>query len=91
MFPGEYKELMNKSYFILAHDLARKNAAQACMCAPEGWVVEIKAKTRSIEQNSLLWALLTDVSKQVEWYGRKLSPENWKNIFSLYAPQKHIE
>jgi len=25
---------------------------------------------------------MTDVSKQVIWHGRKLSPESWKHIFS---------
>jgi hypothetical protein len=41
-----------------------------------------EASKRSIEQNSLLWGLLSDVSRQVDWYGQKLTPENWKDIFS---------
>lgn len=81
---------MNKHYYILAHQTARNLAAQACLEAPDGFVVEIKEKTRSIEQNSLLWALLTDVSRQVEWYGRKLSPENWKHIFSAALSKQDV-
>lgn len=81
---------MNKHYYILAHQTARNLAAQACFEAPDGFVVEIKEKTRSIEQNSLLWALLTDVSRQVEWYGRKLSPENWKHIFSAALSKQDV-
>lgn len=73
---------MNKQYFILAHDTARQMAMQAIRNAPVGYVVEVKERTRSIEQNSLLWSLLTDVSRQVEWYGRKLAPEDWKHVFS---------
>lgn len=73
---------MNKQYFILAHDTARQMAMQAIRNAPDGWIVEVKERTRSIDQNSLLWALLTDVSRQVEWYGRKLAPEDWKHVFS---------
>lgn len=73
---------MNKQYFILAHDTARQMAIQAIKNAPDGWIVEVKERTRSIDQNSLLWALLTDVSRQVEWYGRKLAPEDWKHVFS---------
>lgn len=73
---------MNKQYFILAHDTARQMAIQAIKNAQDGYVVEIKERTRSIEQNSLLWSLLTDVSRQVEWYGRKLAPEDWKHVFS---------
>lgn len=73
---------MNKQYFILAHETARQMAIQAIRNAPDGWIVEVKERTRSIDQNSLLWALLTDVSRQVEWYGRKLAPEDWKHVFS---------
>lgn len=33
-------------------------------------------------QNSKLWATLGDISKQVVWHGRKLSPEGWKHVLS---------
>jgi hypothetical protein len=29
-----------------------------------------------------MWAMLTDVSRQVEWYGKRLTPEDWKHVFS---------
>lgn len=73
---------MNKQYFILAHDTARQMAMQAIKNSPDGYVVMIQESTRSLDQNSKLWALLTDVSRQVEWYGRKLNPEDWKHVFS---------
>lgn len=44
--------------------------------------VEVKEMTRSVEQNARLWALLTDVSRQVDWYGQKLTPEEWKDVFT---------
>lgn len=81
---------MKKQYFVLSHDIARNNAVIACRNAPAGYVVEIKEKTRSLEQNSMLWALLTDVSRQVDWYGRKLSPENWKNVFSAALKKQDV-
>lgn len=81
---------MNKQYFVLSHDTARNNAVMACRNSPHGYVVEIKEKTRSLEQNSLLWALLTDVSRQVDWYGRRLSPENWKNVFSAALKKQDV-
>lgn len=76
--------------FILAHDMARKNAMEAVKTAPQGHVVSIKAPTRSLMQNNRLWALLTDVSRQVEWYGRKLSPENWKDIFTAALKKQDV-
>ena len=50
--------------------------------APDGWTCEVKAPVRNSEQNARLWASLGEVAKQVEWYGKKLTPEDWKNIFS---------
>ena len=44
--------------------------------------LRIKPEKRSSEQNARMWAMLGDVSKQVEWYGKKLSPEDWKHVFS---------
>ena len=41
-----------------------------------------KPEKRSSAQNRRLWAMLTDISRQVEWHGQKLSPEDWKHIFS---------
>lgn len=68
--------------FVLAHDQARKLAAQACQDEPDGVVVTFREPTRSLEQNAALWAALAEVSRQVEWYGRKLDPEDWKHVFT---------
>ena len=40
--------------------------------------LEIKKQKRSSEQNRLMWAALTDISKQVKWHGEVLSPTDWK-------------
>lgn len=50
-------------------------------------VVVSEAKpTRSLDQNSRLWALLTDVSRQVDWPVdgklQRLAPEDWKTILT---------
>lgn len=59
-------------------------AAQEYVADPDrlGWVVRITPPTRSLEQNARLWAQLTDISQQVEWYGKRLTPEDWKHVFS---------
>lgn len=81
---------MDKHYYILAHQKARNLAAQACLSAPEGYVVEIKEKTRTLEQNSKLWPMLDDISKQVDWYGHKLSDEEWKDFFTAILKQQKV-
>ena len=70
------------SYFRLVHNEARKRAASAIMDAPDGYIVRISEPTRTLESNALLWVLLGEVSKQVEWYFSKLTAEEWKDVFS---------
>lgn len=45
-------------------------------------MVTVSEATRTGEQNSRLWASLTEISNQVEWYGKKLMPEDWKHVFT---------
>lgn len=79
---------MRKS--IVIRDPQRGHAAyvalwqeiKAMAMAGHVMVVSVKPETRSLQQNALLWALLTDVSRQVVWHGKKLSPEDWKHMFS---------
>lgn len=84
---------MERQVFILSHPLARRNAAHACAVAPDGYRVEIKERTRTLDQNDLLWSILTDLSKQVDWSinGKleKLSPEDWKDILTASLDQEH--
>lgn len=73
---------MTKRLFILSHDQARRNALEAVKTAPQGYAVKVEEPTRSLEQNARLWSLLTDISEQVDWYGKRLTPEDWKHVFS---------
>ena len=49
---------------------------------PEGTTVEFRAPRRSLDQNALMWSLLQQISKHVEWYGQKLSSEDWKDVLT---------
>lgn len=81
---------MSKLTFRLVHPSARERAAQAVKSAPDGYVVTIQEETRSSAQNRRLWASLTDISNQIEWYGRKLSAESWKHIFSSALKKQDV-
>lgn len=37
---------------------------------------------RTLKQNKLMWARLNDISRQVDWYGRKLTAVEWKDVLS---------
>lgn len=73
--------MSQRQFFRLVHDTARQMAVRAVARAPEGMVVEIKPKTRSLDQNARLHAMLADVSKQALFHCRWLSPTEWKVIF----------
>ena len=79
-----------RRYFILAHKTARDLAAAQCQLAPTGYVVEIKAPTRTLEQNAKFWAMLNEISAQVVWHGRKLSSEEWKIVFSAALKKQEV-
>lgn len=55
---------------------------KAMLCAGHRMVVEVKPETRSLEANARMWAMLTEISEQVDWYGKKLSPHDWKHVFT---------
>lgn len=80
---------MTRTY-VLAHRTARENALQAVREAPEGMVVQIRPKSRSLDQNAALWAMLNDIAAQVTWHGRKLGAESWKHIFSSSLKKQDV-
>jgi len=45
-------------------------------------VVEVREETRSVAQNARLWAMMEDIARQVDWYGQKLTKDEWKDVFS---------
>lgn len=53
-------------------------------------VITMGRQKRSGEQNALLWAVLTDVAQQVEWYGKRLEKEDWKEVFSAAWKQQNV-
>lgn len=41
-----------------------------------------RRNTRSLQANACMWAHLTDISRQVDWYGHRLTAEEWKEVLS---------
>lgn len=73
-----------KQKYTLAHATARQRAIDAVRSAPDGMVVEIREKTRSLDANAKLWAMLTDLSRQLKWCDRDLSPADWKCLMTAH-------
>ena len=56
--------------------------AKAWLMAGHRLTLEVRPEKRSDAQNRRLWAMLADISAQVDWYGQKLTSEEWKDVFS---------
>ncbi|MDE2439554.1 MAG: recombination protein NinB [Betaproteobacteria bacterium] len=65
---------------VITGDLSRAYAQKVVSEAPEGYVCEIKERTRTADQNAALHAMLTDISRQVDWAGKRRSVEDWKAL-----------
>lgn len=76
----------DKRIFFMAHDEARRRAVAAVVEAPEGWRVTVEPPKRNLDQNALLWVLLSAFAEQLEWpvNGRmvKLTADDWKDLLT---------
>lgn len=73
---------MGRALIIIASAGDRAKAIDWLAKAPWNTRVEFKGPKRSIPQNDLMWSRLTEISEHVVWYGAKLSPDDWKDVFS---------
>lgn len=73
---------MSKRLFVLSHELARQRAMAAVRDAPAGFTVTVGEPKRNLDQNARMWPMLADVAEQVQWYGKRLTAEDWKHIFT---------
>jgi hypothetical protein len=69
-----------KQVFVLAHDQARQRALDAVGMAPAGYSVTLAEPRRSSAENNLLHALIDEISRKLEWAGKKRDPETWKRL-----------
>jgi hypothetical protein len=68
---------MSKHLVILHSRHDRERAARAIAAAPAGSVVEVRAPRRTLDQNSMLWSILSQIS-MAKPQGRHHTPEVWK-------------
>lgn len=71
---------MSRQVYVLSHDTARRNAAQAVMDAPEGFVVRVEPANKSRDQESMYHAIFADVARTRTFMGKKWDAETWKRL-----------
>jgi hypothetical protein len=73
---------MGRALVIIASDEDRRRAMDWLTRAPWNTRVTFNGPKRSVPQNDLMWSRLTEISQNVVWYGQKLSPDDWKDVFT---------
>lgn len=59
----------------------REKAMTALMRAPDGYRITFAEPKHSSEQREKFHAMVREVAKAVEYYGKKRSEEAWKSLF----------
>ena len=81
---------MSRATIIIKSEADRQRAAAWSMKAPPGCRIDFKEAKRTVDQNALLWAHLTDVAQQAEHNGRRYSADQWKILF-LHACGREVQ
>jgi hypothetical protein len=63
---------------------------KAHLMAGRRMVLTLAPETRSSEQNRRMWAMLRDISQQVDWHGNKLSEDEWKDVFTAAIKRQKV-
>lgn len=72
---------MSRAVLILHRQSDRDRAASWVRQAPWGTRITFQEARRTTDQNARMWAMLTEVARQVKWHGQRLSADDWKIVF----------
>jgi hypothetical protein len=72
---------MSRALLVLANDAVRAKAVKWVTEAPKDTRITFQSPQRTTDQNSRLWASLSEVADQAEHLGRKYDAATWKAIF----------
>lgn len=81
---------MSRALLTLRTIADRDRACRWVRQAPIGSRLEFKSPRRTLPQNDRMWAMLTDIARQVDWYGQRLTPDDWKDVFTASLRKAHV-
>jgi hypothetical protein len=79
---------MGRALLVLHNDGMRAKAIDWIRRAPAETRVTFQGPKRTLDQNSRLWAMLTELSTQLLWHGQRLSTEDWKQVMLASLKQE---
>ena len=75
---------------IMNGTAARERAKRWIDAAPHNTAVTFRASKRSLPQNALMWARLTEIAQKLDWHGMRLSANDWKDIFTAAINRSRV-
>ena len=76
---------------MILNEHNRQQAVQMVLDAKDGMVLDIRHAKRSLEQNRLYWAILSDISEQVV-PGKAYEPSIWHEYLrGLFLNERMVE
>lgn len=75
---------------VLSSRAIRQKAIDWITRLPPGTRVEFKEPQRTLDQNSRMWAMLTDISRQCTHAGRRYTTDQWKCLF-MHACGREVQ
>lgn len=77
---------------VQAHRLIKElwPIVKSGLMAGQRLILEVRQEKRSDAQNRRLWAMLTEISDQVDWHGNRLTPKEWKDVFTAALKRQKV-
>lgn len=72
---------MSQAQITLCGRADRERAVNWVEKMKPGTRVIFKDPKRTLPQNEKMWVALTEIATQLDWHGRKLTPDDWKILF----------
>lgn len=72
---------MGRAKILINDAQARAKAIRWITRAPWNARITFQGPARTLPQNDRMWVLLTHISEQLLWHGRKHSTDDWKDFF----------
>ena len=73
--------MMSRALIVIRDPEDRRDAERLVARTMPGDRIEFKRSRRSLPQNDRMWAMLTEIARQLPWHGTNLPPDDWKLIF----------
>ena len=81
---------MSRAVIVVRTQADRNLACKWALGVPAGSRIEFKKPRRSVPANDLMWSRLTEIAQQVEWHGQKLSPADFKDMFTASLSKARV-